>query len=385
MFRLIACAVLLLMLWCHASGQEVSDCSDPLACNYTSGASGDGPCEYCTCTLDTASFFTLSIEEHATDIIEGHTTYRIYLNATDPTDVVSAVFGSDVGSTPFRCPRVPGFTTTRSVESRDPTSTPSCSASYSNWRRIAGSPLDQRITAKAMQSPPSKAPTNLGLGSFAAGSSLDGNDFAIDDIAGGGWYVLGTSPNGIAGENQRVLLMQVTTAGTLEGVLNVQIFPLGDGDVRNTYAFSGEGVYFDDSLPACGCTDSTACNYDAAAESDDGSCTYPPTGYACDGSCLNDENENGICDELEVLGCSYIAACNFNPFASGDDGSCVFPVAGYNCDGDCLFDLDGDGVCDQNEVTGCQDSAACNYMTPRRRTRDTAIIQKQAMIAPACA
>jgi hypothetical protein len=96
MFRLIACAVLLLMARCHASGQEVSDCSDPLACNYTSDASGDGPCDYCTCTLDTASFFTLSIDEYATDIIEGQTTYRIYLNATDPADVVSAVFGSDV-------------------------------------------------------------------------------------------------------------------------------------------------------------------------------------------------------------------------------------------------------------------------------------------------
>ena len=155
--------------------------------------------------------------------------------------------------------------------------------------------------------------------------------------------------------------MQVTTAGGLEGVLNVQTFPFGEGDVRNPYAFSGDGVYFADSLPECGCTDASACNYDAAAASDDGSCTYPETGYTCDDTCLNDENNNGICDELEVLGCSYIEACNFNPFASGDDGSCEFPAVGYTCDGDCLYDVDSDGVCDQNEVTGCQDPAACNY------------------------
>ena len=74
------------------------------------------------------------------------------------------------------------------------------------------------------------------------------------------WYILTVSQVMIG-----VLLMQVTTAGVLEGVLNVQIFPFGYEDVRNTYAFSGEGVYFDDSLPECGCTDASACNYDAAA------------------------------------------------------------------------------------------------------------------------
>ena len=275
MFRLIACAVLLLMPWCHASGQEVSDCSDPLACNYTSGESGDGPCEYCTCTLDTASFFTLSIEEYATDIIEGQTTYRIYLNATDPTDVVSAVFGSDVD--PLSVSTSTGFynDTFGGVTGSDINPfmlglVPELAAD--SWVTIGSEDNSQGDAVSTLESP-----NQPWTGSFAAGSSLDGNDFAIDDIAGGGWYVLGTSPNGIAGENQRVLLMQVTTAGILEGVLNVQIFPLGVGDVRNTYAFSGEGVYFDDSLPACGCTDSTACNYDAAAESDDGSCTYPPT------------------------------------------------------------------------------------------------------------
>ena len=95
MFRLIACAVLLLLPWCFASGQEVSDCSDPLACNYSAEASGSTDCDFCRCILDTSSFFTLSVEAHAVDLIEGQTTYRVYLNATDPTDVISAVFGSN--------------------------------------------------------------------------------------------------------------------------------------------------------------------------------------------------------------------------------------------------------------------------------------------------
>ena len=35
-----------------------------------------------------------------------------------------------------------------------------------------------------------------------------------------------------------------------------------------------------------GCTDSLACNYDAAANTDDGSCTYASAGYDCLGNCL---------------------------------------------------------------------------------------------------
>ena len=95
MFRLIACAVLLLLPWCFVSGQVVTDCSDPLACNYVSEASGSNECDYCGCVLDTSSFFTLSVEAHAVDLIDGQTTYRVYLNATDATDVISAVFGSN--------------------------------------------------------------------------------------------------------------------------------------------------------------------------------------------------------------------------------------------------------------------------------------------------
>ena len=103
-------------------------------------------------------------------------------------------------------------------------------------------------------------------------------------------------------------------------------------------------------------------------------------GYACDGLCLNDENNNGVCDELEVLGCAYVEACNFNPFATGDDGSCEFPDAGYDCDGACLYDVDSDGVCDQDEVTGCQDPAACNYNAVRRMP-GTVIMRRRITIA----
>ena len=359
MFRLTSIAVFLLMPWCIVLCQNEADCSDPLACNFTTESTGTSECDYCSCALDTASFFTLSVEAHATNIIEGQTTYRVYLNTPDPTDVVSAVFGSNLK--PLSISTTTGFynstfggATGADIQAFALGTVPELSAD--SWVTIGVEDNSSGTDISTLESP-----NQPWVACFSEGSVLDGNDFVIDDVAGGGWFVLGTSPNGIAGDDQRVLLQQITTAGTLTGTLNVQIFPFGDGDVRNTYVFNGEGVYFDDSLPACGCTDSAACNYDTAADSDDGSCTYPGPVYACDGSCLNDVNTNGICDELEVSGCSYTNACNFNPFATEDDGSCQFPNAGYDCSGNCLYDVDSDGVCDQNEITGCQDSAACNY------------------------
>ena len=74
-----------------------------------------------------------------------------------------------------------------------------------------------------------------------------------------------------------------------------------------------------------GCTDPTACNYDADATLDDGSCDF------------------------DCIGCTDPAACNYDPTATQDDGSCAV-------NDDC-------GVCggDNSTCGGCTDPAACNY------------------------
>ena len=76
---------------------------------------------------------------------------------------------------------------------------------------------------------------------------------------------------------------------------------------------------------------------------------------------MNDADGDGVCDEFEVAGCTDASACNYNADATDDDGSCDFADAGYDCDGVCLNDADGDGVCDEFEVAGCTDASACNY------------------------
>ena len=92
----------------------------------------------------------------------------------------------------------------------------------------------------------------------------------------------------------------------------------------------------------------------------------------CNGDCENDDDNNGVCDDSEILGCIDTNACNYNSSATQDDGSCYnndlgcgcdTPAAdtGYDCDGNCLNDQDNDGICDEFEIEGCTDETACNY------------------------
>lgn len=78
-----------------------------------------------------------------------------------------------------------------------------------------------------------------------------------------------------------------------------------------------------------GCTDSTACNYNALATEENDSCIYAidiyPDGlYDCDGVCYSDLNGDGICD---VVGCMDETAFNYNSEADIDDGSCEYSLS----------------------------------------------------------
>ena len=63
---------------------------------------------------------------------------------------------------------------------------------------------------------------------------------------------------------------------------------------------------------------------------------------------MNDADGDGVCDEFETGGCTDASACNYDASATDDDGSCVFAddVCESCLDGGVLLsDADGDGVC----------------------------------------
>ena len=195
--------------------------------------------------------------------------------------------------------------------------------------------------------------------------------------------------------------------GATEGaILNVQLV---DGmhlqDLSVTYGGASDLVYQTNGIAvfisavvesSCyydinvGCIDSSACNYNSEATSDDGSCIY--INNTCD-VCVNglvtdnDEDDDGVCDLDEIPGCMDESACNFNPLATdppidvnfGSDTLYVYtdsnlvdtswvmtdsvPYVEININPmDCTYeDVDDDGVCDIFEIVGCTDPFACNY------------------------
>ena len=65
----------------------------------------------------------------------------------------------------------------------------------------------------------------------------------------------------------------------------------------------------------------------------------------------------------DVPGCTDASACNYNADATTDDGSCSFADPGLDCAGNCSADADGDGVCDDDEVVVSRGCNACMLVT----------------------
>ncbi|MFZ8836060.1 MAG: hypothetical protein ACO2XQ_03360, partial [Flavobacteriales bacterium] len=365
---------------------EVLGCTDDIACNYDAGASyDDGSCDYCSCGSGGEAGFGLELELVTNhdgsnpDLPAGLNTYRVYVTTPSADDFVSSVSG-DVN--------VPAYlnTTTSFYQHPFGAITPANinpaffavvpSLMYDSWLTIG---IESQATGDQSGITVVEAPGDTWQSEFNAGGNL-----TIDSFFGGSWFALITASNGYAGEDQRVLVAQLTTSGEVTGQLYVQVFPNGDQS-QDTYLTLGFGGN------ECGCTDATACNYDAGATYDDGSCAYPELGYDCAGECVSDTDGDGVCDELEIYGCTTEGNCNYDPEATEhdesmcqvspfcigcndetacnynpnvipepnfNDGSCEYPEEGFDCDGNC-DDENGDLICDI--LQGCDDPMACTY------------------------
>ena len=151
------------------------------------------------------------------------------------------------------------------------------------------------------------------------------------------------------------------------------------GDSWNGGSLSIDGVSYtldginDDGISASfqvgfcanyGCTDPTALNYDASANTDDGSCTYCVDG--CTDATQFNYDPNATCDDGScqpfTYGCTDATASNYNSTVNTDDGSCVYlgctDATADNYDATATVD---DGSCTYNVVDGCTDPTATNY------------------------
>lgn len=124
----------------------------------------------------------------------------------------------------------------------------------------------------------------------------------------------------------------------------------------------GEAIVVD------GCTDMTACNYDASATLDNGSCFF--IGDPCDDELSQTTNDmiqaDCMCtgEVVMILGCTAADACNYNEMATEEDGSCLF--TGSPCDDGDMMTINDLITAECNcagtlLVQGCTEATACNF------------------------
>lgn len=262
--------------------------------------------------------------------LTGFNTYRIYVATSNPLDQVSAVYGNIYEPTEL--------VSTGQIFQSSPLGevTPN-GIIPATWSSFPSNEFDSFITI-GIDGPASDAngegdiniiesTANPWTEGFEPESGEFGTGIVMNDITGGSWFVLPNFNNGTAGENQRVLVAQITTNGTLSGNLHIQLFLNGD-NINGT-------VYLNLPMPIFDCLDPNACNWNPDSSDPSGQCTYPEEGLDCDGFCLFDADDDGICDADEVLGCTDPEASNYDLDATNDDGTC--------------------------NVFGCTDSSASNY------------------------
>ena len=389
---------------CGGSGYP--GCIDDTACNYDSGAScddgsclytdalgvcggdcaedadADGLCDVCLVGED----YRLEIETvavHNEGELAGMTTYQVHLVCGNTTDELYSISSSVASPMVIE-------STSGSWFNSDANS--SWNPSGLDLAEVADNPslaYDSYLTIGASHSEE---------GPFAGSVPWVGADVRDEFEPGGGMNVTGGNGTiyllnlsgaadapGVAGDDNRVLVMQITTEGDISGSMNALVYPNGltQNALNLTLEFNSNSACYNldpcvgvedecgvcdgpGAIYACGCTDIPEGDCDCDGNQVD-------VLGVCGGSCTADEDMDGICDDVdECVG--VLDACGIcnGPGAIYECGCTDIPDGDCDCDGnqldaidvcggDCLEDANNNGICDVDEIEGCTDTEACNF------------------------
>ena len=338
---------------------EVAGCTSSTATNYNATATDDDG----TCVWDDPYFTGLSYEIVGHGTIGDASTYRVYAEFNTDEIEMQACFGTDdwnwdVSSTAPFYQNPTGGLLGHSINPLFYAAIPEME--YDSWLALGAGPGD------------APGPADVGLDAFTGDFADNGGSFSANTVVGASIYFTPGASAFAFPQAGRVLLGQFTTEGVVTVKYNFQYRDMAD----ETHQVTDLNLTF--PANAAGCTDASACNYDASAEfSTNDVCVYPDACDDCSGETDgtgtvidNDADNDGVCDANEITGCTDETACNYDaaPTTDTDNELCVYPTGCQSCSGETdgtgiavNNDADGDGVCDADEITGCTDETACNY------------------------
>ena len=314
---------------------DVVGCTDPNACNYDPLATvDDGSCIVLGCTNPSADNYSptanenngsctyggglctgLTYEVIASDPLgTGESTYHIYATFSSPEVEVTAMYGLDtevwslVGDAPFYQDDL-GSDFAGQINPLLFPSSPSIG--YDTWWTIGAQPGDDDGLNLIFDDE---------LTSFEDWNS--GGDFVVNTFYGGTIFIWpGSNEQGVPVDG-RVLLGQVTTAGTTEALINLQF---RDNNEESFFASGMTLTFPSDSTNSNGCND-----------------------------CTDSSNGNGTGNGDAVDGSAY---CGWGTYWNEDSMACVLLVPPYLGDyGDfsalnpCYFNLDNSSSVGANDL-----------------------------------
>ncbi len=281
--------------------------------------------------------------------LANHGVHHVYANFTNPEDVAGAMYSDVValGTPPMGIDAPCGCHNPAATSIVvDASNNPGFFAAFPDYEYDSFWTIGMETSDAAGQ-----LPANVGMGASAdmcSGLNIENGTVYITG-ATGDWPV-----NAVAGDDLRVLIARVTTECGFSLQACTYTFVGGSQDEVQQECFS-----IDVPSPTLGdCFDPNACNFVPFADIvNNDLCLYAielyPSGiYDCDGNCFFDTDADGVCDEFEVLGCTDETACNYDASATEEDGNCDY----QSCAG-CTDVL----ACNFEPSPLVSDSSQCTY------------------------
>ena len=199
-----------------------------------------------TYTVPFSSFAQYSfVVSEEPSVMDGMTKFRLYIQLSDPTDQVSAIFGTDKNPMTIVAPK--------GVFNSPFNAGWSASGLNPNFFEAMPTMVDDSFATIGLDGPASSGKPNSEDPIMVDDRSNPWAQFfkeneavklEINTLLGGSWFVLKTASNGLGDENLRVLIAQITTSGSISGNINAQIFPLGNGknSTKMNFTFDGLGT-----------------------------------------------------------------------------------------------------------------------------------------------